>query len=126
MNRRLTVILAAFIGFAFGAAVVQAVHAQAKPRAYTIAEFEVTDPPTFQKYGQGTGATIPPAGGKFIVRGGKTFVLNGTPPKQVVVIQWESLEEAQAYFESDAYKQLIPSRDGGAKFRAFVVEGVPN
>jgi uncharacterized protein (DUF1330 family) len=126
MTPRLSVILAALCGFACGAALIQAVHAEAKPPAYTIAEFEVTDAPTFQKYGQGTGASIPPAGGKFLVRGGKTFVLTGTPPKQIVVIQWDSLEKAQAYFESATYKQLVPMRDSGAKFRGFVVEGLPN
>jgi uncharacterized protein (DUF1330 family) len=126
MNRPLTLVVAVLAGFACGAAVTHAVHAQAKPPAYTIAEVEVTDPPTFQKYGQATGAGIPPAGGKFIVRGGKTFVINGVPPKQVVVIQWESLDKAQAYFESDAYKQLVPTRDSASKFRAFVVEGLPN
>jgi uncharacterized protein (DUF1330 family) len=105
MTPRLSVILAALCGFACGAALIQAVHAEAKPPAYTIAEFEVTDAPTFQKYGH---------------------VLTGTPPKQIVVIQWDSLEKAQAYFESATYKQLVPMRDSGAKFRGFVVEGLPN
>ncbi len=34
----------------FGAAVIQAVHVLGKPPAYTIAEVEVTDPATYQKY----------------------------------------------------------------------------
>lgn len=112
------------LGFALGAAVVQGVQAQAKPPAYTIAEFEVTDPATFQKYGDATRTGIPAAGGRFIVRGGKTLILNGPPPKQVAVIQWESLEKAQAFFESEAYKQLIPIRDKSSNFRAFSIEGV--
>lgn len=124
MSKSLTAVLGVLAGFAFGAAVVQGVHAQAKPPAYTIAEIEVTDPATFQKYGEATRSGIPAAGGRFIVRGGKTFVLNGAPPKQVVVIQWESLEKARAYFESEAYKQLIPIRDKSSNFRAFVIEGV--
>lgn len=123
MERR-TIVLAALAGFACGAALVQILHAQGQPPAYTIAEFEVTDPQTFQKYGQGTGSTIPPAGGRFIVRGGKTYVINGAPPKQIAVIQWESLEKARAYFESDTYRQLVPVRDKSANFRAFVVEGL--
>jgi uncharacterized protein (DUF1330 family) len=85
---------------------------------------EVTDPATFQKYAEATGKGIPAAGGRVIARGGKTFVVNGTAPKQIVLIQWDSLEKAQAFFESDAYKQLIPIRDKGSNFRAFVIEGV--
>jgi uncharacterized protein (DUF1330 family) len=123
-KKSFAVVFAVAAGFAFGAAVVQGVHAQAKPPAYTIAEIEITDPATFKKYGEGTGIGIPAAGGRFIVRGGKTFVINGAPPKQIVVIQWDSLEKAQAYFESEAYKQLIPIRDRSANFRAFVIEGL--
>ena len=124
MNKWIACSLAMLAGLAVGAAAVHGVYAQAKPPAYTIAEFEVTDPPTFQKYGEATRTGIPAAGGRVIVRGGKTHVINGAPPKQVVVIQWESLEKGQAFFESDAYKQLIPIRDKGANFRAFSIEGV--
>jgi uncharacterized protein (DUF1330 family) len=126
MSRFSLVALVGLTGFACGIAVVLGVQAQAKPQANTIAELEVTDPPTFKKYGEGTGAGIPAAGGRFIVRGGKTFVINGTPPKQLVVIQWESLEKAQTYFESEAYKQLVPIRDKASNFRAFVIEGLPH
>jgi uncharacterized protein (DUF1330 family) len=125
MQRWIGLGVALVIGFGLGAVIVHGAQAQAKPPAYTIVELEVIDAPTFQKYGQATGAAIPPAGGKFVARGGRTYVLNGTPPKQVVVIQWESFEKAQAYFESDAYKQVTPFRDKGANFRGFVVEGLP-
>jgi len=124
MNKLFAVGLAVLAGFAFGAAVARGVQAQAKPPAYTIAEFEVTDPATFQKYGDATRTGIPAAGGRFIARGGKTLVINGAPPKQVAVIQWESLEKAHAFFESEAYKQLIPIRDKSSNFRAFSIEGV--
>ena len=126
MNKRLTVIAPLLAGFALGAAVVEGVRAQTKPPAYTIAEAEVTDPPTYQKYIEGTTSRVPAAGGRFIARGGRAIVVNGAPPKRVAVIQWESLEKAQAFFESDAYTQLIPIRDKSSNFRAFIIEGVAN
>jgi uncharacterized protein (DUF1330 family) len=126
MNKRLMVIGALLAGFALGAATVECVRAQGKPPAYTIGEIEVTDPATYQKYMEGTSSRVPAAGGRFIVRGGRTFVVNGAPPKRIVVIQWESLEKAQAFFESDAYTQLIPIRDKSSNVRAFVIEGVAN
>ena len=58
MSQRTTIVLAGFAGFVLGAAVLHGVHAQGKPPAYTIAEFEVTDPATFQKYGEATRAGI--------------------------------------------------------------------
>ena len=35
--------------------------------------------------------------------GGRTFVVNGAPPKRIAVIQWESYEKAKAFFDSEAY-----------------------
>jgi uncharacterized protein (DUF1330 family) len=124
MNKWFARLLAVLAGFACGAAAVQAIYAQGKAPAYTVAEIEVTDPPTFQKYADATRTSVPAAGGRVIARGGKTFVVNGTPPKQIVLIQWDSLEKAQAFFESDSYKQLTPIRDKGSNFRAFVIEGM--
>jgi uncharacterized protein (DUF1330 family) len=126
MNKRLTVIVALLAGFAFGAATVEGVRAQAKPPAYTIAEIEVTDQATYQEYMKGTSVQVPVAGGRFIVRGGRTFVVNGAPPKRIVVIQWENFEKAQAFFESEAYRHFIPIRDKSSHFRAFVIDGVAN
>jgi uncharacterized protein (DUF1330 family) len=124
MRIRIGVIAAMAGALACGVAVGPRVHGQAKPPAYTIAEIEVTDPATFQKYAEATRTSVPAAGGRVIVRGGKTFVVNGSPPRQVVVIQWDSLDTARAFFESEGYKQLAPVRDRGSNFRAFVIEGV--
>jgi uncharacterized protein (DUF1330 family) len=118
-------VLAALGGLAFGAAAVQLGHGQTNAPAYTVAEIEVTDPATFQRYGDATRVSIPAAGGRVVVRGGKTVVVNGAPPKQIVLIQWESLERAQTFFESESYKQLIPIRDKSSNFRAFSIEGLP-
>lgn len=111
-------------GIVLGGAAIQALHAQARPVAYTIAEFEVTNAEKFKAYGDATATQVPAAGGKFVARGGKTFVVAGDAPKRVVIIEWPSLEKAQAYFESAEYKQLVTNRDDGSKFRSFVVEGL--
>ena len=58
--------------------------------------------------------------------GGAITVIDGEPPKSRVVIQqWDSLEKYQAYRNSAAFKDLLPMREKAAKFRTFVVEGVP-
>jgi uncharacterized protein (DUF1330 family) len=107
-----------------GAGLVQTLHAQGKPKAYTIAELDVTDAAKFKPYVDGTAVIVPQAGGRFIALGGKTFVIGGAPPRsRVAVLEWDSLEQAQAFFDSDAYKKLIPDREAGSNFRAFVVEG---
>ena len=121
MKTSYTVALAMVAGFGLGALAVQVLHAQATPPAYTIAEVEVTDPAMYQQY---IAVGVPPTAGRFIARGGKTYVVNGAPPKRIAVIQWESLEKAKAFYESEEYKRVIPIRDKSSNFRAFVIEGV--
>ena len=121
MKTSYTVALAMVAGFGLGALAVQVLHAQATPPAYTIAEVEVTDPAMYQQY---IAVGVPPTAGRFIARGGKTYVINGAPPKRIAVIQWESLEKAKAFYESEEYKRVIPIRDKSSNFRAFVIEGV--
>jgi hypothetical protein len=41
----------------------------------------------------------------------------------IAVVEWNSFEEAQAFLASDAYKNLVTSREAGSNFRAFIVEG---
>jgi uncharacterized protein (DUF1330 family) len=115
----------AIISGVCGAGLVETLHAQVKPRAYVIAETEVTDPASFGKYAQGVGPILSQAGGRFSANGGKTFVINGAAPKRIAVIEWDTFEQAQAFYESESYKKLTPDRDKGGNFRAFVVEGLP-
>ncbi len=113
-------------GAAFGAAVVQTLHAQTKPPGYTIAEVNITNPDAYRK------EFLPPlekavadGGGKFLVRGGKTIADSGAPPAQrVAVIQFESLERAQALLDSPARKGAEAVGGKYSTFRVFAVEGV--
>jgi uncharacterized protein (DUF1330 family) len=110
-------------GIAIGALTSGVLRAQNPPPAFTIAEIQVNDPEAFKDYASATGAGIPAAGGRFIVRSGKSFVINGEPPKSIAVIQWDTLYQARTYFESPDYKKLTPVRDKASKFRAFSIEG---
>jgi uncharacterized protein (DUF1330 family) len=118
-----TISWAVLASLGLSGAAIHFLHRRTKPAAYTIAEIEVTDPLGYQEYVQATTSAVPRWGGRFIVRAGKTFVVNGTPPKRIAVIKWKDYEKAQAFFNSEAYKQLIGIRDRSAKFRAFVIEG---
>jgi len=116
-------LLAGITGAIAGGLAVQILHAQAKPPAYLIAEVEVTDPPTYKTYADGTNPIMAAFGGKFIVRGGRTISLAGQPPTRVAISIFESIEKAEAFQNSDAYKALVPIRDKSSKYRAYIVEG---
>lgn len=127
MKTRYTVALAMLAGFGLGAVAAQGLHAQAKSPVYQITEIEMLDATAYVRdYVPRAQAAIKGAGGRFLAAGGKVTGIEGDPPKaRVAVIAWDSAEQAQAYRNSAAFKELMPLRDKLAKFRAFLVEGQP-
>jgi len=126
MKTRYTVALSILAGVAVGAAAVQALHAQAKPPAYVVAEIDIANVEPFDReYVPPAAKAIADGGGKYIVRGGRTVSLFGDPPKpRLAVMVFESMEKAQAAFNSPAYKEAKKVGDKYAKFRVYAVEGV--
>jgi uncharacterized protein (DUF1330 family) len=125
MKKIHVIALSASTGIAAGALFVQALHAQAKPPAYAVAEFEITDPQAFKEFSDGNQKGVAAAGGRFIVRRGKTMTIAGEAAKTIAVVAWDNFDQAQAYYASDTFKGIAGSRDKGAKFRAFLVETTP-
>jgi len=125
MKTQYTVVLAALTGIGIGAAAVQGLHAQAKPPAYAVVEIDVTNADAFTKeYAPIAGKVITAAGGKYLARGGKNVAIEGDPPKRITIIQFESLEKAQALFASSDYREGRKTGDKYAKFRILAVEGL--
>jgi len=118
--------LAVLLGVAMGVAGSTAIRArEVKPApGYVVAEVDVTDPGTFQKYAEKTPGTLAPFNGRYIIRGGKFQSIEGEPPKRFVVIQFESMEKALAWENSPAYEAIKPIRHSSAKSRVFITEGV--
>ena len=128
MKTRYSALLAGLAGVAFGGIASTAIHAQApaKPTApaYYIADFELTDPEGIRPYSAGVAATFEPFGGRFIVRGGEIVALEGERPKgRLVVIAFDSMEKAQAWYNSPEYQKLKPIRQRSGNSRTFIVEG---
>jgi uncharacterized protein (DUF1330 family) len=127
MRTRYTVTLAMLAGFGLGAVAVQGLHAQAKPPVYYIAEIEPTNLESYTKeYAPKAQAVIKAAGGRFLAAGQKVTAIEGDPPRpRVAIIAWDSMEQIQAWRNSAAFKELLPTREKMAKFRGFTVEGLP-
>jgi uncharacterized protein (DUF1330 family) len=98
----------------------------ARKPAFYIVEFKVTDPEGIKPYSANVESTLKPYGGHFIVRGGGDIAsLEGAAvDNRVVVIQFDSLEKAQAWYNSAEYTKLRPIRYHSATSRAFIVDGV--
>jgi len=126
INRHITLGLAMIVSAALGAAVVQTLHAQAKPPAYNVAEITIKDQDGYNKeYLPLVTKAITDAGGKFIVRGGKTISYEGAAPApRVIVVQFENLDKLQALYNSALYKEAIAVGDKYSTQRIFGVEGI--
>jgi len=126
ITRHITVGLAMIASAALGAAVVQTLHAQARPPAYNVAEITIKDQEGYNKeYLPLVAKAITDAGGKFIVRGGKTISYEGTAPApRIVVVQFENLDRLQALYNSAPYKDAIAVGDKYSTQRIFGVEGI--
>jgi uncharacterized protein (DUF1330 family) len=127
MKTKYTILMATIGGFALGAIAVQALHAQAKPMAYGIAEVTVTDKDAYAKeFLPAVQKTIADSGGKFLVAGGKTVSQIGMPPApRVVIIQWPNLDASDAWWNAAATKDAFKIGEKYATFRNFAVEGLP-
>ena len=126
MKTRTIVALSAAAGIVIGAAAVQALHAQAKPPGFIIAEIDVSNPEAYAKEFLPIASKALATGGvKFLVRGGKTMAIDGEPPKgRVIIGQYESLEKAYATYTSPDYREARKIGDKYAKFRIYALEGV--
>lgn len=93
--------------------------------AYVIAEVEITDPGRFEEYRRLVPPTIEAFGGRYVVRGGAIDGREGGwQPKRIVVIEFDDVERAKAWHDSDLYAPARALREASANTRMIVVEGV--
>jgi uncharacterized protein (DUF1330 family) len=127
MNRHIILGFALLTGAALGGTTVQVLHAQAKPPAFNIAEITITNEDGYNKEYLPVAQKLAQAsGGIFLVRGGKPISVFESPPPapRVVVIQFASLDKAQAWANSPATRAAIAIGKKYATFRDYQVEGV--
>jgi uncharacterized protein (DUF1330 family) len=93
--------------------------------AYIIVDIEVHDTAVYDEYRKVVGATLQKYDGKFVVRGGKTEVLEGNwNPKRVVVLEFENVARAKEWYDSEEYKVPKQMRMKASKGNLLLVEGV--
>jgi len=93
--------------------------------AYVIVELNIHDPKGFEKYKELVAPTIAAYSGKYIVRGGKTDVLEGSwTPGRLVILEFESMDRARAWFNSAEYAPIKRLRLETAESKLVLVEGL--
>ncbi len=93
--------------------------------AYLIADVDVIDPAGFAEYQQKVAATITQYGGRYLVRGGATDVLEGTlSPKRCVVLEFPSMAQLKTWYASPEYTPLLAIRERTTKSKVMTAEGI--
>jgi uncharacterized protein (DUF1330 family) len=92
--------------------------------AYVIASIEVTDPETYAEYRAQVLPTVERYGGRFLVRGGNSEILEGSwQPQRVVVLEFPDADAARRWHSSDEYRPLIELRQRASNGNLLLVEG---
>lgn len=92
--------------------------------AYIIAEVETTDEALMAEYRKHTPGLVSKAGGKFIVRGGKTRTLEGGwTPARVIVLEFPDYATAERFYDSEEYKPVLAMRLKAGKSKVILVDG---
>ena len=124
MNTKSKIVLAVVVGAALGAAATQGLHAQAKLKAYSVGEVELIGAlppdylPTVRK-------AIEAAHGRaFRTLNGRVVSIEGAPaPKNAAIVEWDSVDDAVAFYKSKEWTDLAPQREKAQKtIRRYVVE----
>jgi len=105
MQTKHKVAVALVAGIAIGGAAIQGLHAQAKPPAYVVIPIlKINDAAAFKAgvIDKTMPATLASAGGHYVVRSQKFTNLDGDPPERLAIIQFDSVEKAQAWYNSAA------------------------
>lgn len=93
--------------------------------AFVIANVDVRDPVRYADYIRLTPATVAPFGGRFIARGGKAERLEGeTPANRIVILEFDTYEQAKAWYESESYREARAVRQSASSGSLLLVDGV--
>ena len=117
-------------GATLGVGAITALHAQAKPPAYLVVEInKITDAEGFKVVTQrptGGADAAKEFGGRYIARGGKITALDGSePPARFIAYEFDSVDNAKAFNNSEYSKKVSAIRNKTTEARAFIVEGLP-
>ena len=93
--------------------------------AYVVVDITVKDAIVYEEYRRLAPASIAQYGGKYIVRGGATTVLEGTwSPTRLVILEFPTAQQARAWGSSPEYAPAKALREQCADADMVLVEGV--
>ncbi|MBH88391.1 MAG: D-fructose-6-phosphate amidotransferase [Pelagibacterales bacterium] len=94
-------------------------------KAYMIAHIEVTNPELMAKYREKVPAIVEKYGGKYLVRGGDSVLLEGDFFKhRVVLLEFPDREAAEKFYNSEQYAPIKQMRLAAGNNSSVIVDGL--
>ena len=94
--------------------------------AYVIGMVTIHDPSWVEEYGPKVEAMVQSHGGKYVVRTTETEKLegDGSVPTVTVLLEFPTIEQARAWYNSAEYQPWIKARQAGSTGNLFLVDGL--
>ena len=92
------------------------------PKAYVIFTEAIKDPSGMAEYTKPAAASIVESGGSVVAVDQAPEVLEGAwHGNQTVILEFESVDAARAWYNSDAYQKAVPLRQAAADTNAAII-----
>ena len=92
---------------------------------YVIIDGEIIDEAAFAEYAEKIVDVVAESGGKYLVRGGDVEIIDGDwTPNRLIVIEFESVEQARGWIASPGYQEIHELRDRSINSNLLIVAGV--
>ncbi|MDQ0383115.1 DUF1330 domain-containing protein [Amycolatopsis thermophila] len=93
--------------------------------AYALAHLMPAEPhPDVAEYLERIQSTLDPFGGRFLVHGAPVDVREGSWPGHLVIIGFPTGADARAWYDSPAYRKILPLRADHIEGDLVIVDGV--
>jgi uncharacterized protein (DUF1330 family) len=94
-------------------------------KAYWVNTYRsITNSAAFEAYAKLAGPAVEAGGGRFLIRGTPAKVYESGLMQRVVVVEFDSLEQAVNAHDSAAYQAALKALDNGADRDLRIVEGL--
>lgn len=92
-------------------------------KGYWVAHVDVSDPQAYEAYRRANAVAFAKYGARFLVRGGAQQLVEGRARARTVVIEFASLELAQACYDSPEYQAALALRRPVSEGDLVIVAG---
>ena len=95
--------------------------------AYIVVQIAIRDPSMYEEYKALAPPSIAAYGGRYLVRGGGSEILEGSwQPARLVVLEFPTVAQAQAWWDSPEYAPAKAIRQRCAATEMLLIDGTPS